>query len=157
MYITGRIRPIFGPYPEQVNHQIRFVVSDHTTDVIMVSVQLNLYPARGISQEGIADRHYCVLDRIELNNSTPYRRPHCLQTLFLLFKFVAGETKESFHSKTNALLVGILISICDVSWSFDCLHVTLLCNAWKSDTKATCVMKEKPYLMANIPVDWWNI
>ena len=34
---------------------------------------------------------------------------HCLQTLFLLFKFVTSETNEYFVSRTNALLVGTLI------------------------------------------------
>ena len=37
-----------------------------------------------------------------------------LQALFLLFKFVMSETKESFAPRTIALLVGILISIGDV-------------------------------------------
>ena len=40
---------------------------------------------------------------------------HCLHTLSLLFKFVTRETIESFVSRTNALLVGTLISIRDVS------------------------------------------
>ena len=44
------------------------------------------------------------------------RRDHCWQTLFLLFKFEASETKECFVSRTNALLVGTL-SIGDVSLS----------------------------------------
>ena len=39
----------------------------------------------------------------------------CLQTLSLLFKFVTSGTKESFVTRTNALLVGTLISIGDVS------------------------------------------
>ena len=44
------------------------------------------------------------------------RRDHCWQTLCLLFKFEASETKECFVSRTNALLVGTL-SIGDVSLS----------------------------------------
>ena len=40
---------------------------------------------------------------------------HCLHTLSLLFKFVTSEAIESFVSRTNALLVGTLISIRDVS------------------------------------------
>ena len=36
------------------------------------------------------------------------RRHHCLQTLFLVFKFVTSKTMESFVSRTNALLVGTL-------------------------------------------------
>ena len=43
------------------------------------------------------------------------RRHHCLQTLFFLFKFVTSETKESFVTRTNASLVGALISVGDVS------------------------------------------
>ena len=46
-----------------------------------------------------------------------YRKRHCLQTLFWLLKFVMSETKEPFVSRTNALLVGTLISIGDVSVS----------------------------------------
>ena len=42
---------------------------------------------------------------------------HCLQTLPLLFKFVASEGIESFLSRTNARLVGTFISIRDVSVS----------------------------------------
>ena len=51
-----------------------------------------------------------------------YRRHHCLQTLFFLFKFVTSETKESFVTRTNASLVGGLISIGDVSVSI-AIHV----------------------------------
>ena len=42
-------------------------------------------------------------------------KTHCLQTLFLLFKCVTGET--NFVSRTNALLVGTFISVSDVSMS----------------------------------------
>ena len=42
---------------------------------------------------------------------------HCLQTLPLLFKFVTSKAIESFVSRTNARLVGTLISIRDVSVS----------------------------------------
>ena len=35
-------------------------------------------------------------------------------TLFLLFKFVTSQTKESFVSRTNALLVGTFLSIDDI-------------------------------------------
>ena len=38
-------------------------------------------------------------------NAIRVGRLHCIQTLFLLVKFVTSETKESFVSKTNALLV----------------------------------------------------
>ena len=37
-----------------------------------------------------------------------FRRHHCLQTLFLLFRFVKSEIKQSFVSRTNTLLVGTL-------------------------------------------------
>ena len=46
-----------------------------------------------------------------------YRKRHCLQTLFWLLKLVMSETKEPFFSRTNAFLVGTLISIGDVSVS----------------------------------------
>ena len=42
---------------------------------------------------------------------------HCLQTLPLLFKFVTRKAIESFVSRTNARLVGTLITIRDVSVS----------------------------------------
>lgn len=42
---------------------------------------------------------------------------HCLQTLPLFFKFVTSKAIESFVSRTNARLVGTLISIRDVSMS----------------------------------------
>ena len=45
------------------------------------------------------------------------RKHRCLQTLFLVFKFVTKETRESFVTRTNALLVGTFISIDDVSVS----------------------------------------
>ena len=35
-----------------------------------------------------------------------YRRHHCLPTLVLLFKFLTRETKGSFVTSTNALMVG---------------------------------------------------
>ena len=35
-----------------------------------------------------------------------YRRHYCLPTLVLLFKFLTSETKGSFVTSTNALLVG---------------------------------------------------
>ena len=37
-----------------------------------------------------------------------FRKHHCLQTLFLLFRFVKSEIKQSFVSRTNTLLVGTL-------------------------------------------------
>ena len=41
---------------------------------------------------------------------------NCIKTLFLLyFKFVMSEKKESFVLRTNALLVGTLISTGDIS------------------------------------------
>ena len=40
-----------------------------------------------------------------------------MQTLFLVFKLVAKETRESFVTRTNALLVGTFISIDDVGVS----------------------------------------
>ena len=46
-----------------------------------------------------------------------YRRNHCLQTLFLLFECVTRETRESFASRTYALLARTLVSIGDVSLS----------------------------------------
>ena len=46
-----------------------------------------------------------------------YRSHHCLKTLILLLKFVSRETKESFVSKTSALLGSTLISESDVSVS----------------------------------------
>ena len=46
-----------------------------------------------------------------------YRSHHCLKTLILLLKFVSRETKESFVTKTNALLESTLISVSDVSVS----------------------------------------
>ena len=55
--------------------------------------------------------------QIVLSRKAGNRRHHCLQTLFLLFKFVTSETKEYFVSRTNALLVGTLISIGEVSVS----------------------------------------
>ena len=45
------------------------------------------------------------------------RRNHCLEILFLLFKFVTSETKESFVTRTNGSLVGALISRGEVSVS----------------------------------------
>ena len=45
------------------------------------------------------------------------RRHHCLQTLFFVVKFATSETKESFVTRTNALLVDTFISIDDVSVS----------------------------------------
>ena len=36
------------------------------------------------------------------------RRNHCLEILFLLFKFVTSETKESFVTRINAPLVDTL-------------------------------------------------
>ena len=45
-----------------------------------------------------------------------------MQTLFFLFKFVTSETKESFVTRTNASIVGGLISIGDVSVSI-AIHV----------------------------------
>ena len=42
---------------------------------------------------------------------------YCESTIFLPFKCVTSETKESFVSRTNALPVGTLISIDDVSES----------------------------------------
>ena len=42
--------------------------------------------------------------------------------MFLLFKFVTSETKESFATRTNASLVGALISIGNVSVSI-AIHV----------------------------------
>ena len=47
-------------------------------------------------------------------NGQPYRRHQCLQLLFLLFELVTSEKNESFVSRTNALLVGTLISLGDV-------------------------------------------
>ena len=44
-----------------------------------------------------------------------------LEALFLLFKFVMRETKESFAPRTNTLLVGASISIGDV-------HVSIALN-----------------------------
>ena len=52
------------------------------------------------------------------------RRNHCLQTLFLLFKFKASETKDSFVSRTNALLVGTF-PIGDVSLSIAISWITI--------------------------------
>ena len=52
-----------------------------------------------------------------VSNLNLSRRHHCLQTLFLLFKFVTSETKESFDTRTNAHLVGTLISIGDIKVS----------------------------------------
>ena len=47
-----------------------------------------------------------------------FRRRHpCLQTLLLLFISVTSETKESFVSITNTLLVGTLIQTGEVSVS----------------------------------------
>ena len=57
-----------------------------------------------------------------------YKRHHCLQTLFLIFKFVRGEIKKLFVSRTNVLLVGTLISIGDVSMSI--ATVTSTRNFW---------------------------
>lgn len=48
---------------------------------------------------------YCPI-RVLLADRDPYRRPHCLPTLVLLFKFLTSETKGSFVTSTNALLVG---------------------------------------------------
>ena len=69
-----------------------------------------------------------------------YRKRHCLQTLFWLLKFVMSETKEPFFSRTNALLVGTLISIGDVSVSI--VNSLLVGHLWdrtkcpsKSDVK----------------------
>ena len=44
-----------------------------------------------------------------------YRKDICLQTLFLLFKCSKRKTKESFVSPANSSLVGILITIGDVT------------------------------------------
>jgi len=55
------------------------------------------------------------------------RQYHCLQTSFLLFKFVSSGTKESFVTRTSAVLVGTLISIGDVSVNFT---IQLDVNAW---------------------------
>ena len=46
-----------------------------------------------------------------------YRSHHCLKRLILLLKFVSRETKESFVTKTNALLESTLISVSDVTVS----------------------------------------
>ena len=46
-----------------------------------------------------------------------HRRHPCLQTLLLLFISVTSETKESFVSITNTLLVGTLIPTGEVSVS----------------------------------------
>ena len=55
------------------------------------------------------------------SNRTQY---HCLrlQTVFLLFTFVMSGTKESFVTRTSAVLVGTLISIGDVSVN---IHIQL--------------------------------
>ena len=46
-----------------------------------------------------------------------HRRHPCLQTLLVLFISVTSETKESFVSITNTLLVGTLIPTGEVSVS----------------------------------------
>ena len=48
-------------------------------------------------------------DHIILDETHMYRRH-----LFLLLKFVTSQTKESFVSRTNALLVGTFLSIDDI-------------------------------------------
>ena len=50
-------------------------------------------------------------------NGQPYRRHQRLQTLFLLLELVTSEKNESLVSRTNALLVGTLISLGDFSVS----------------------------------------
>ena len=50
-------------------------------------------------------------------NGQPYRRHQRLQTLYLLLELVTSEKNESFVSRTNALLVGTLISLGDFSVS----------------------------------------
>ena len=63
-----------------------------------------------------------------------YRSHHCLKTLTLLLKFVSRETKESFVTKTNALLESTLISVCDVSVSI----ATVLSPQHKLRVKKNC-------------------
>lgn len=56
-----------------------------------------------------------------MNESSKYRRQHCLKTLFLLFKFVTRKTNGYFVTRANALLVSkfkiIKIATGDVSLS----------------------------------------
>lgn len=40
-----------------------------------------------------------------MNESSKYRRQHCLKTLFLLFKFVTRKTNGYFVTRANVLLV----------------------------------------------------
>ena len=48
------------------------------------------------------------------------RRLHCLQTLFFVFKFATSETKESFVTRSNALLVDTrLRAVSLFSWSVE--------------------------------------
>ena len=46
----------------------------------------------------------------------------CWQTLFLSFKFVTSETKETFVSRTGELLIGTLMSVYDVSLTIAMVH-----------------------------------
>ena len=49
--------------------------------------------------------YHAIKLSLNLPFTVNYKRYHCLQTSFLLLKFVKIETIESFVSRTNALLV----------------------------------------------------
>ena len=56
----------------------------------------------------------------------------CLQTLFLVFNFTTSETKKSFVTRTNALLVDTFISIDDVSVSIAIEEGCFNCGRYKN-------------------------
>lgn len=61
----------------------------------------------GIEGDGVGGGMvYCFFPWVLLADRDLYRRHHCLPTLVLLFKFLTSETKGSFITSTNALLVG---------------------------------------------------
>ena len=85
--------------------------------MLMLSTSSQVWPeARKNTRRCFVRALYTAMISITTEIRCYLRRDHCWQTLCLLFKFEASETKECFVSRTNALLVGTL-SIGDVSLS----------------------------------------
>ena len=84
--------------------------------MLMLSTSSQVWPEARTNTRRCFVRAYTAMICITTEIRCYLRRDHCWQTLFLLFKFEASETKEYFVSRTNALLVGTL-PIGDVSLS----------------------------------------